>query len=130
MLRGTLVLLTASIAALTINATAEASPTTALHNLTITTSRGEAVVPDREATLSCQPTGGTHRNAAKACDILNRVGGDLEGMFLHPEIMCPAHYDPITVSVTGHHFRRLVNFTKTYSNPCHLHAATDTFYAL
>lgn len=110
---------------------ASAGPTgvQALQEFTITISQGESVVPDRTVTLTCNPTGGTHPDAAAACAIVDQVGGaGLENMDLDPDAICTMQYDPYTVSVQGNDHFLWVDFAKTYSNPCVLTARTGAFY--
>jgi len=78
--------------------------------------------------LTCNPVGGAHPRAVKACAILKKVGGEPDR--LKPAaVICTLEYAPITAAITGTWKGRTVNWSKTYSNSCDLARATGAVFA-
>jgi hypothetical protein len=80
-----------------------------------------------EATLTCDPVGGTHPAARDACKVLTEVGGDFEALPLEIAY-CPQVYDPVTVTVKGHWYGAPVEFQETYTNAACASAASDGIF--
>lgn len=78
-------------------------------------------------TLECDPPGGDHPHAWRACKSLHETNGDF-GKLPHEQIMCPDTYAPVTVSAKGHWYNRPVNFSHEYPNQCHANAATASVF--
>lgn len=92
--------------------------------LVLTVARGEQPVPfERQATLRCDPPGGSHARAAEACARLTASGGD-PGRVTGTRRVCPMIWAPVTVTAQGVWDGRLVVFRRTYPNLCQLGAAT------
>ena len=87
---------------------------TSLSNLTMTKSGSE----NRQVTLQCDPTGGTHPTPDDACTKLTAVNGQFGLLQPVPLVTCPTYYAPVTVTVTGYWKFQPVNFTRTYINDC------------
>ncbi|WP_055570081.1 SSI family serine proteinase inhibitor [Streptomyces atriruber] len=115
----------ASVAALAaLPATAQAtSPTAAPTDrltVTVTGSGGEG---DGTYELNCHPTGGTHPNAAKACERLDEVTvwGTDPFAPVPKDSMCTMQYGgPATAHVTGTWQGRPVDATYDRSNGCEI----------
>jgi hypothetical protein len=73
--------------------------------------------------LRCDPAGGPHPKKGKACQALAKVNGNPEK--LKPaNVMCTQEYAPITAGIEGTWKGRRIDWSKTYSNPCLMRAAT------
>ena len=68
-------------------------------------------------TLTCDPAGGAHPSAAKACALLKKAGGK-PGKLKPAQVMCTLEYAPITAEITGTWKGRSLNWSKTFSNKC------------
>lgn len=82
----------------------------------------------RVITLTCDPDGGTHPHAEKACELLRGVDGDFRRLNEQPNAFCPAVYDPVTAYETGLWRGREVGYKQTYGNSCWLAAATGAVF--
>lgn len=78
-------------------------------------------------TLECDPSGGDHPHADRACRTLRSVDGDFTKL-PDEQLMCPAIYDPVTVSATGHWGKRPVRFEREYPNRCAANADTASVF--
>ncbi|MEV7197233.1 SSI family serine proteinase inhibitor [Streptomyces sp. NPDC093510] len=115
----------ASVAALSaVPATAHAStppvPPADQLTVTVTGTGGEA---DGKYKLTCHPTGGTHPNAAEACERLKEVTvwGTDPFAPVPKGAMCTMQYGgPATAHVTGTWQGRPVNATYDRSNGCEI----------
>ncbi|MCK2237956.1 MULTISPECIES: SSI family serine proteinase inhibitor [unclassified Crossiella] len=97
--------------------------------LTVTTAEGEAgTPPGKVATLTCEPTGGTHQNRAHACRELTAVQGNAAQLDVNPDQACTMEYFPITVTLKGTWQGREVAFSSTYGNGCVLHGKTGPVF--
>ncbi|NYD47752.1 hypothetical protein BJY14_003735 [Actinomadura luteofluorescens] len=54
----------------------------------------------KSVTLECEPAGGTHPDAAAACDDLIKAGGDFRKIPPLPA-GCPTYYSPVVATVQG-----------------------------
>ena len=70
-----------------------------------------------EVTLKCEPTGGSHPDAAGACATLEQVDGDFDAL-LSQGLFCPDYYAPVAVEVGGKWRDRTVTFEHEYGNRC------------
>lgn len=97
-----------------------AAASTARSKLVLTLAYGEHPFPPAKVrTLSCDPPGGTHPFAGKACRDLDRADGDFTRLPGWPEIPgCTRDYRPVTVTARGYWKHRPVNFQHTYGNDC------------
>ncbi|MGD9485925.1 subtilase-type protease inhibitor [Streptomyces sp. TRM70308] len=98
------------------------APTLAPSALALTVAEGESAAtttPERAVTLSCAPgTGGTHPNAAAACQELIAADGDFENLPGSGERLCPLHYDPVVVTAEGVWNGKRVSYERTFGNAC------------
>jgi hypothetical protein len=76
------------------------------------------------ATLRCDPPGGSHSNAAAACDALAAAGGDFNKLTGRPGTVCPDLFDPVTARARGEYRGAPVDFERTYPNRCDLDRQT------
>jgi Subtilisin inhibitor-like len=67
--------------------------------LDLTITNGEIVLA--YATLTCEPTGGTHPNAQKACDDLIPVKGQIGAIPPERDVFCIPEIQPVDVTATG-----------------------------
>jgi hypothetical protein len=73
---------------------------------------------DKQVTLQCEPSGGTHPRPEDACAAIAAVDGQLDKLPRAPGVGCPGLWLPVTVTVTGTWRLQPVSFTKTYGNDC------------
>ena len=78
-------------------------------------------------TLTCDPAGGAHPKAAKACVALRKAGGD-PGRLPPAPVLCTLEYAPITAQMTGTWKGAKVSWTKTFPNGCDLARATGVVF--
>ncbi|WP_017627678.1 SSI family serine proteinase inhibitor [Nocardiopsis chromatogenes] len=78
-------------------------------------------------TLRCHPTGGSHPDRAEACDSLTEAGGHFE-LLRNTGEPCTMEYRPVVVSAEGNWFKRPVDYTETFSNPCVAKVETDRVF--
>jgi hypothetical protein len=84
-----------------------------------------------EAELWCHPDGGSHRDPAAACAVLDAAGGDPARIPARSGV-CSAVYAPVTAVATGHWQggAQRIDFTRTYGNACALHNAHAPLFDL
>ncbi|MEV5824337.1 SSI family serine proteinase inhibitor [Spirillospora sp. NPDC052242] len=81
----------------------------------------------RTATLRCDPHGGRHPDAMRACADLAESGGRFEH---EPDgRMCTAIHSPVAVRAEGTWRGRPVRFRKTYPNDCVMRSRTGMVFA-
>jgi hypothetical protein len=95
-------------------------------NLTITKTSTWDVASNKQVTLRCEPTGGTHPTAEDACGKLIAVDGQFDKLARLGA--CPPVWRPVTVTVTGTWRLRPVSFTRTYSTDCEAGFASDNVF--
>ena len=78
--------------------------------------------------LHCEPTGGDHQNAAKACADLLRADGDVQAVE-DTDGACTLEYDPVQVTAQGTWRSEPVDFEATYPNACALAHDTGSVFA-
>ena len=79
-------------------------------------------------TLTCDPVGGAHPKAGKACAALKKTGG--KPAKLKPaKTMCTQEYAPVTAEIEGTWKGRTVSWSKTFPNGCHLTRTTGVVFA-
>jgi hypothetical protein len=78
-------------------------------------------------TLRCDPPGGRHPDAARACGELEESGGE----FAHAPDgrVCTAIYAPVVAQAKGRWHGRPVSFRAKYANDCVMHSRTGTVFA-
>ncbi|QXJ23214.1 hypothetical protein AGRA3207_004343 [Actinomadura graeca] len=81
------------------SATASPSAPQTLIHLSVAPQSGRA---GRTATLTCDPAGGTHKNAAAACAELAAVGGDIQLVPPKPHVSCLQIWIPVDATATGY----------------------------
>ncbi|MFB4312194.1 SSI family serine proteinase inhibitor [Actinomadura sp. GTD37] len=89
--------------------------------------------PDRAAsgsravTLRCEPPGGGHPEAARACLELAGSGGE----FAHPADgrMCAAVHAPVIARADGRWRGKTVRFRAEYGNDCAMRSRTGVLFA-
>ncbi|WP_433614782.1 SSI family serine proteinase inhibitor [Dactylosporangium sp. CA-139114] len=98
--------------------------------LVLTVAKGESTKPaQRRASLTCQPAGGSHRQARTACQQLAKVGGRIDKLQSDGS-MCIMLWDPVTVTANGTWKGRKVAYTHTFSNACTLGTTTGSVFSL
>jgi hypothetical protein len=91
----------------------------ALSSLTMTKSgTGWSGSLNKQVTLQCEPSGGTHPKPEDACIKIAAVDGQLDKLPRAGGVGCTGLWLPVTVTVTGTWRLEPVSFTKTYSNDC------------
>ena len=104
-------------------------PVAAKSRLVLTVAHGKRSTPaSRQATLTCGPAGGSHRDARKACAAIGAVRGELDKL-VPSQTMCTMQYDPVTVTATGQWRGAAVRYAHTFSNACVLGADTGPVFA-
>lgn len=85
--------------------------------------------PQHTVTLQCDPAGGTHPNAAQACDDVAKAGGDLAQMptSSNPRA-CFMIYAPVTATAKGEWQGHPVNYTKKFPNTCVMRDKTGSVF--
>ncbi|MFC4910860.1 SSI family serine proteinase inhibitor [Actinomadura gamaensis] len=81
----------------------------------------------RTVVLSCDPAGGSHPQAARACADLRAHHGAVD----HDpaEGICPMIYRPVIARAVGRWHDRAVSFRREYGNDCLMHARTGSVFA-
>ena len=79
----------------------------------------------RRVTLTCGPDGGSHPAPEKACEALREVDGYFERLPSIPNVFCPAVWDPVRVTATGHWGNRRIAYEETFSNSCEAGVGTN-----
>ena len=88
---------------------------------------GEATSGTRAVTLRCDPPGGGHPEAARACLELDGSGGKFEH---RPDgRMCTAVHSPVVVRAEGRWKGRPARFRAEYGNDCVMWSRTGTVFA-
>lgn len=81
----------------------------------------------RSVTLNCEPAGGDHPEAARACSELNGSGGKLAHA---PDgRMCTAVHSPVIARAEGRWRGEPVRFRAEYGNDCAMWSRTGTVFA-
>lgn len=75
-------------------------------------------------TLRCDPPGGSHSNAAAACDALAAADGDFGKLTGQPGMVCTDIFDPVAARAKGQYRGAPVEFERTYPNRCDLDRQT------
>lgn len=89
--------------------------------------------PDRDTSgsrtvaLRCDPPGGRHPEAERACSELHESGGRFE----HPPDgrMCTTVYAPVIAQAKGRWRGKAVRFRAEYGNDCAMRSRTGTVFA-
>jgi hypothetical protein len=68
-----------------------------------------------------------HPHVAEACAAIDAAGGDFDALPAKKGI-CTKQYAPVTVSATGVHRGRHVNWHKTYGNACEMEYSTGAVF--
>ena len=97
-------------------------PRATLH---LTIAAGIGITAD--TVLTCAPAGGNHPHAAVACVELAAVAADLDRLPVK-QLVCPMVYRPVTASAEGRWHGRGVIWSRTFSNPCIMQAATGAVF--
>jgi hypothetical protein len=113
-------------AALTASAVATGpalAATTTKLTLSVTAEAGHASA----VILRCQPAGGGHPSAAKACAALTAAGGKFAS--LKPTaVMCTLQFAPVTAAATGTWKGKKVTWSRSFGNACELTRATGVVF--
>ncbi|MFF8596941.1 SSI family serine proteinase inhibitor [Streptomyces sp. NPDC015220] len=80
---------------------------------------------NKQVTLQCEPTGGTHPTPEDACTVLIAVNGQFDKLPRASGGGCGGVWMPVTVTVTGNWRLQPVYFTKTYGNDCEASVGSD-----
>ncbi len=79
------------------------------------------------ATLTCNPAGGTHPDAADACAELTPVRGNIAKL-PEGEGMCAMIYAPVTATAYGRWQGRSVQYRTTFGNACEMGLKTGSVF--
>lgn len=109
------------LTAFALPAAGASASTTALSQFTFTKTGSV----NRQVTLECNPTGGTHPTPDDACAKLTTVNGNFALLPWATGAVCIADYRPVTVTVSGYWQSQPVSYTKTYTNDCEAGADSD-----
>ncbi|MFC5752095.1 SSI family serine proteinase inhibitor [Actinomadura rugatobispora] len=88
---------------------------------------GQSGVAPRTVTLLCEPAGGTHPEAGRACEELGRSQGVI-GRNPRADTACLMIYAPVIAEASGHWHGRPVRFRTEYGNDCAMTAATGAVF--
>ncbi|MCU1684341.1 MAG: protease inhibitor protein [Amycolatopsis sp.] len=77
-----------------------------------------------EASLTCDPAGGSHLDSAKACAVIQGANGDFQRLPTRHQL-CSALYAPVDVVVAGFWRGTPVSFQATYANKCSANAESS-----
>ncbi|MFG1795025.1 SSI family serine proteinase inhibitor [Nocardia sp. NPDC049149] len=105
----------------------DAKPT-AKSVLTLTVTPAAPNSAPTRVTLTCEPTGGDHKNAEAACAALTAVGGDFDKLAGDPGAVCAQVYEPVTGEATGTWQGKPVDWRKTFGNLCELSGRTTPVF--
>jgi hypothetical protein len=103
-------------------ASAQAAPTSHL-TLTYLAQAGYADV----VKLTCDPTGGPHPEAAKACALMSSTGGN-PAKIKPAQVMCIMLWAPVTAQLAGTWRGRAVSWSHRYGNTCEMIRATGVLF--
>ena len=94
--------------------------------LSITDHHGGAT---RSVTLQCEPPGGDHPQAQRACTDLIEARGDFGSLTGDGESrVCPLIYDPVVASAEGRLLGKGVRYTKEFANSCLMRGQTGPVF--
>jgi hypothetical protein len=88
---------------------------------------GQAGAAPRSVTLLCEPAGGTHPEAGRACEELSRSQGVI-GRYPPADTHCVMIYAPVIAEARGHWHGRPVRFRAEYGNDCAMTASTGSVF--
>ncbi|GAA2790158.1 SSI family serine proteinase inhibitor [Saccharopolyspora taberi] len=110
-------------------AAASAVPVASTLQLSVTGQPGTSGF--RTALLTCEPHGGTHPNAQKACADLIENNGDLHAMAKQEPrpMMCTLDLKEVTVRATGTWRGKQVDFEQKFPNICVAKSHTGEVFA-
>jgi hypothetical protein len=77
--------------------------------------------------LTCNPTGGPHPEAARACALLRTTGAD-PGRITPAPVMCVLLYAPVTARISGTWRGSRVAWSHQYGNSCEMTRATGVLF--
>lgn len=99
------------------------------HYLNLRLYQGEDTsgTPLSKTTLTCHPTGGTHRDAKTACTALDQAKGDISKI-APTKTACTMNYAPVTAKASGRWANHPVHFERTYGNACSAHESTGHLF--
>ncbi|MCA1188474.1 MULTISPECIES: SSI family serine proteinase inhibitor [unclassified Saccharopolyspora] len=87
-------------------------------DLTLTIAAKDRAELPRTVSLRCEPVGGSHPNAAAACDSLTTAGGDFEQLGQAHTGQCTMELKPVVGTAHGTWQGRPVHFEKEFGNQC------------
>jgi hypothetical protein len=88
-----------------------------------------AVGEASSAWLTCDPTGGTHRRAGRACAVLRLADGDPHSIPAG-DGFCTMEYAPVTATLRGRWHGQAVRYRETFGNRCTLRQATGQLFQI
>jgi len=107
-----------------VSGVASASPDTSLV-LTIVTQNGDS----ESVALTCDPPGGSHPNAKRACAEIHAAQGNFESLpGQSQQMMCTMEYLPVIALAEGTWRGEKVEWEHEYGNGCSLRTATGTVF--
>lgn len=115
-MRRSVTTIAATMLVLGLAAPAQADTATAAHyTLQLAVGQREDL---RETTLTCGETaGGTHPNAARACELIAEAGS-VEAVMVDPDGVCTLEYLPHEVTVSGEE-----EYSEVFGNKCRMDSA-------
>ncbi|GAA5077186.1 SSI family serine proteinase inhibitor [Nocardia iowensis] len=105
----------------------DSEPSKTTLDLTVSAGESPGVNPTR-VTLTCDPPGGSHTDAAAACVALAAAGGDFDKLVGDPVAVCAQIYDPVTATATGTWQGKTIKWEKQFGNTCELRAKTTPVF--
>ncbi|WP_189243371.1 SSI family serine proteinase inhibitor [Planobispora rosea] len=129
-------LVLAATAPLLLSGTASAATPSSPHSAAATEKSFMLAVADdnqdllagRYAVLRCDPPGGTHRKATKACEALEAAGGNPADVARDRRRTCTTEYKPVKAFAVGTWNGEDIIFEHTYGNFCAMLAATGPVF--
>ncbi|MCP3798927.1 subtilase-type protease inhibitor [Allokutzneria sp. A3M-2-11 16] len=82
----------------------------------------------RRTTLTCQPHGGTHPEAAAACADLQQAQGNFANLPGVKDKTCTMEYNPVDAKAMGTWRGAPVEFNRHFGNPCTVNAMTGPVF--
>ncbi|RRO13648.1 protease inhibitor [Saccharopolyspora rhizosphaerae] len=106
---------------------ATAAPAESSMRLTV---ESKVLTANKRGELTCQPAGGTHKNASKACEELEKVNGNVSAMQANVSKVCTMEYQPVTAKIEGKWRGKEISYSQTFSNSCTLQVKTGVVFDL
>jgi hypothetical protein len=106
-----------------VSGVANACPATSL-TLTVAVLDGDA----ETVQLACEPAGGSHPNASRACANIVAAQGDFDELADDGTTACTMEYQPVVAIAEGTWRGEPVSWQREFGNGCTLRTATGTVF--